>query len=251
MPLTFAHPAVVLPFAKESKYVNVLALVLGSMAPDFEYFLRGMPSGALGHSFIGFICFNLPIVLIVYFIYLKCVHKTLFAHLPAILQLIPSEKVTANKGLQVVVFLYSVLFGMLTHVIWDSFTHLNGVMVRKLSILTNTVSILDMQIPIYKFLQHGSTLIGITAIIGFMVYRAAKHRPNKAIVSSKQKWLYWSQITLLSLLLFCLWCIIVPIPITAYGILVVRIIDAACISVLIVSLYYKYSRTKVQLQNNA
>lgn len=51
MPLTFAHPAAVLPFSRNSKYVNFLALVLGSMAPDFEYFLHGKPHGEISiHS---------------------------------------------------------------------------------------------------------------------------------------------------------------------------------------------------------
>lgn len=39
MPFTFAHPAAVLPFAKKhSKHISVTALILGSMASDFEYF---------------------------------------------------------------------------------------------------------------------------------------------------------------------------------------------------------------------
>lgn len=47
LPLTFAHPAAVLPFSRKSKYIHFSALVLGSMAPDFEYFLRGRPIGRL------------------------------------------------------------------------------------------------------------------------------------------------------------------------------------------------------------
>lgn len=217
MPLTFAHPAVVLPFLKESKYINILAMVLGSMAPDFEYFLRGMPAGAVGHSFFGFIFFNLPIVIIVYVIYLKFVHKIMFVHLPVILQFSSSKKGNIKKGLQLFVFLYSALFGMLTHVLWDSFTHLNGFMVKKLSILTDSVPIMNIQIPIYKLLQHGSTLIGITAIISFMLYRASKYRYiKKDNVNPKQKCIYWSRIALLTLFIFCIWCIIDRISITFY-----------------------------------
>ena len=33
MPLTFAHPAAILPFSRKSKYINFSAMVLGSMAP--------------------------------------------------------------------------------------------------------------------------------------------------------------------------------------------------------------------------
>lgn len=59
MPFTFAHPAIVLSFGiKKTKYLDLTALVIGSMAPDFEYFIY----------------FNLPIVFIVAYIY-QCILK--------------------------------------------------------------------------------------------------------------------------------------------------------------------------------
>ncbi|AIK36171.1 hypothetical protein BG07_3819 [Bacillus pseudomycoides] len=51
MPFTFAHPAAVIPFCKKQRYVSVTALVLGSMVPDFEYFLHFRPYGVIGHTF--------------------------------------------------------------------------------------------------------------------------------------------------------------------------------------------------------
>ena len=249
MPLTFAHPAAVLPFSRNSKYVNFLAMVLGSMSPDFEYFLRGMPYGVIGHTFIGFIAFNLPIVVIVYFIYQTCIHRTLFSHLPSIMQDTYSQKTSSTRVLKVFVFLYSTLFGMLTHVVWDSFTHLGGFMVKNISILTYTVHIFDFNIPIFKFLQHGSTIVGITAIISYMYFRAAKNRydDSEGNTKRKQKWMYWSQIALLTTLLFCLWYLIDKVTIESYGIIVVRIIDSALISLLIVSLYFnQFIRAKLK-----
>src|SRR4051794_34511004 len=103
MPLTFAHPAVVLPFSRNSKYVNFLAMVLGSMSPDFEYFLRGKPYGEIGHTFIGFVVFNLPIVVIVYLLYKTCIHRTLFNHLPSILQDTYSQKISSTRLLEIFV----------------------------------------------------------------------------------------------------------------------------------------------------
>ena len=241
MPLTFAHPAAVFPFSRNSKYVNFLAMVLGSMSPDFEYFLRGMPSGAAGHTFSGFLTFNLPIVVMVYFIYHTCIHKTLWSHLPSILQESYSQKASSSRLLNVVVFLYSALFGMLTHVVWDSFTHLNGFMVRKLSILTNTVRVFEFNIPIFKLLQHGSTIVGILIIISYMYIRARKNRYNdKGLIKPKQKWMYWSLIALVALLLFSLWYFIDQVSIGSYGIIVVRIIDSGLISLLIVSLFFNH-----------
>lgn len=246
MPLTFAHAAAVLPFSRNSKYVNFLAMVLGSMAPDFEYFLRGMPAGATGHTFSGFITFNLPIVIIVYFIYQTYIHRTLFNHLPSILKDTNSHKTSSSRLLKVFVFLYSTLFGMLTHVVWDSFTHLNGFMVNKLPILTYTVPIFDVNIPIFKILQHGGTIVGITVIISYMYVRARKNRGNsEELITTKQKWMYWSLIGLVTILLFCLWYVIDKVTIGSYGIIVVRIIDSALISLLVVSIYFnQFNRAK-------
>ncbi len=86
MPLTFAHPAAVLPFSRKSKYIHFSALVLGSMAPDFEYFLRGRPIGEIGHTFVGFFLFNLPLVLFIYLIYQRFIQQPIMSHLPEFLQ---------------------------------------------------------------------------------------------------------------------------------------------------------------------
>ncbi|WP_434297574.1 DUF4184 family protein [Clostridium sporogenes] len=40
MPFTFSHPAIVLHLEKKwNKYFSFTALILGSMSPDFEYFI--------------------------------------------------------------------------------------------------------------------------------------------------------------------------------------------------------------------
>lgn len=241
MPLTFAHPAVVLPFSRNSPYIHFSAMVLGSMAPDFEYFLRGKPYGEVGHTFVGFITFNLPLVVIIYFIYRFYIHRTLFAHLPSFLQDPGSEKPQSTKVLNVIVFVYSALFGMLTHVVWDSFTHLEGLMVLNFPILTHPFHLYGFTIPVFKFLQHGSTLVGILAIIGYMFYRTTKNKQNnRPNPSPKQKRMYWGQIVLFTVVLFGLWSLIDQVSIESYGILVVRIIDSALLSLLFVSLCFKY-----------
>ena len=76
-------------------------------------------------------------------------------------------------------FGYSAFLSMLTHVIWDSFTHQNGLMVTKLRVLTQTYTFFGYQIPIYKFLQHGSTLFGIVLIFGYVYYRATLGKDKK------------------------------------------------------------------------
>ena len=239
MPLTFAHPAAILPFLRGGKYFNFSALVLGSMSPDFEYFLRGRPSGEIGHTFVGFVVFNLPLVIIIYFIYRTYIHRTLFNHLPFFLQDTYFQKPNSTIGLKVTVFLYSALLAMLTHVVWDSFTHLNGFMVKNLSFLSYTFQIYGFKIPIFKFLQHGSTIVGLFAIIVYMIYRTAKNPYNDGgNKRPKQKVMYWCHIALFTILLFCLWYFVDQVSIESYGIIVVRIIDSALISLLVVSLHF-------------
>lgn len=243
MPLTFAHPAAVLPFSRKSNYINFSAMVLGSMAPDFEYFLRGQPSGAIGHTFIGFLFFNLPLVTIIYLIYHFFIHQTLVDHLPHFLQDSYTKKSDASQPLKRIVFCYSALFGMLTHVIWDSFTHMNGFMVTNFPVFTYTFSVYRFHIPLYKFLQHGSTLFGIMMIIGYLYFRAQRSQKNFE-VSSRQKLIFWSSIFILTILSVILWLLMDHVSIRSYGIIVVRIIDSSLVSLLIVSLFFKYRQNK-------
>ncbi|BDH60457.1 hypothetical protein MTP04_05870 [Lysinibacillus sp. PLM2] len=241
MPLTFAHPAAVLPFSRKSKYINFLAMVLGSMAPDFEYFLRGKPYGEIGHTFTGFVIFNLPIVIIVYWIYKTFIHRTLFNHLPSFFQDTYVNKTNLPRLLKIIVFIYSTLIGMLTHVVWDSFTHVSGFMVTKVPILNYSIHIFSFHIPIFKFLQHGSTIVGIIIILAYMYFMTAKYKRDvSGSTTSKQKLIYWGQIALLTTVLSSVWNLLSNMTIESYGVIVIRIIDSALISLLIVSLYFNY-----------
>ena len=242
MPLTFAHPAAILPFLRKSKYIHFSALVLGSMAPDFEYFLTGRPIGEIGHTFAGFVWFNLPLVILVYFIYQLFVHEALFNHLPICLQDPYKKEIDSNRIVKVVVFCYSAMFGMLTHVLWDSFTHINGYMVLKFpALFTYSTNVYGFAIPLYKFLQHGSTLLGLTIILIYMYVRASSQRSHiQNYVSTKRKLIFWSSTSLLAVVFVFLWYLMDYISIMSYGVVVVRMIDSFLLSLLVSSLAFKY-----------
>jgi hypothetical protein len=242
MPLTFAHPAAILPFSRKSRYIHFSALVLGSMAPDFEYFLKGRPMGEIGHTFGGFVWFNLPLVILIYFIYHIFVHEALFNHLPFFLQDPYTKRITSYGILKIVVFCYSAIFGMVTHVIWDSFTHINGYMVLKFpEFFTYSTNTYGSSIPLYKFLQHGSTLFGLTIILVYMYVRALSRRNhNEMHVSSKNKFVFWSSIFLLTGFFVFLWYLLDYVSMMSYGIWVVRIIDSFLLSLLVSSSVFKY-----------
>ena len=139
-------------------------------------------------------------------------------------------------------FSYSALLGMLTHVIWDSFTHQNGLMVTKLRVLTQTYTIFGYQIPIYKFLQHGSTMFGIMLIFGYIYYRASLSKDkNTSSIATKEDH-FWSLLAVLTLGYVCLWQLINGIPLRSYGIWVVRIIDSCFGSILTLSFFLAYKK---------
>ncbi|WP_155590457.1 DUF4184 family protein [Lysinibacillus cavernae] len=241
MPLTFAHPAAILPFSRKSRYIHFSAMVLGSMAPDFEYFLRGRPIGEIGHTLIGFFLFNLPLVILIYFIYHRLIHQNLINHLPAFLQDTYSHQMTGSITWKVVVFGYSAILGMLTHVLWDSFTHQNGFMVTNFPLLSQTYTLYGYQIPFYKLLQHGSTLVGSTLIFGYLYYRASFIKNNNTpAISPKQKFFFWLLVVVLTLVYTSLWQLINYESFSSYGIVVVRIIDSFFCSVLTLSLFFSY-----------
>ena len=243
MPLTFAHPAAVLPFSRKSKYLHFSALVLGSMAPDFEYFVRGRPIAEIGHSLTGFFMFNLPLTILFYMIYRVYISQSLIQHLPKCLQDTTYQPVTKSKLVNIIVFSYSALLGMLTHVFWDSFTHQHGFMVTTFPILSQTFQIGVFQIPVYKLLQHGSTLLGIALIIGYIYGRVA-HSPKGSLptIYPKQKFLFWLTVFGLTFSSIYFWYAIDQQPLYSYGVLVVRTVDAFFCSLLTISLLTTYKR---------
>ncbi|WP_100401914.1 DUF4184 family protein [Bacillus sp. FJAT-42315] len=240
MPLTFAHPAAVLPFPRRSRWFDFSALVLGSMAPDFEYFFRGEPYGVIGHTLAGFFYFNLPLVILFYPIYHQLIHDTLHRHLPSFLQEAPIDYSFFSKLQKSFVIIYSALLGMLTHVVWDSFTHVTGYMVERIPALTHSVHLIGLDIPIFKILQHGSTLFGLSMIFLYIMYRAIFLYPQtNTTTSRKQKLYYWLAIIGTSGLIMALWYTIFYEPVFNYGTTVVRLFDSMILSLLIVSILFK------------
>ena len=63
MPFTVSHAAAALPFRRARLVTS--ALVVGTMAPDFEYFLPLKTHDTFGHTFPGILVLTLPVALLV------------------------------------------------------------------------------------------------------------------------------------------------------------------------------------------
>ncbi|AHM59034.1 hypothetical protein D770_03835 [Flammeovirgaceae bacterium 311] len=101
---------------------------MGSIAPDFEYFIRmqKMPS-EYSHTLPGLFLFNLPVALALAFMYHLLVKKPLLHNLPGWL----SGRFWRTLDLNWLsyfrdrwpVVIVSVLLGAASHLLWDWFTH--------------------------------------------------------------------------------------------------------------------------------
>ena len=198
MPFTFAHPAIVLPLSR-SRWFSFTALVCGSMAPDFEYFLRMKPFSLYSHTLAGVFYVDLPLAWLMAVLFHHIVKQPMYACLPLYLQkgmypaiAVPWKLDTWRKQ---IVFAYSAIFGSLTHLFWDSFTHKGAYFVEKFPSLQESVTMFGMELPVYKLLQHGSTCLGLAAI-GFVLMRAVLRSGSEGCAVQAQlpwmhKCVYW------------------------------------------------------------
>jgi len=200
VPFTLAHPAAVLPFIKRHN-MNVTALVLGSMAPDFEYFVRFEPVGLFGHSLGAFLYFNLPLCFLIAYAFHFIVKKHFIACLPHPLDEwfwnVAVREWSLNNVRSVGVFIYSALLGMVTHIVWDSFTHQSGWFVEQFPILLEVVYLGAITVPVFKVLQHGSTLLGLTMLAVFCYRLRNQQTKVPHVLTSGIKGSYYGSIALI------------------------------------------------------
>ena len=201
MPFTLAHPAVVLPFWKSTRWLHFPALALGSMAPDFEYFLRGKPVGIYGHTVAGIFWCDLPLLIAVFI-----VGKFLIGSPFAKRALVFSASV----------FLYSALLGIFSHLAWDSFTHAQGTMAMQIPVLLKKIH----GFQVCRILQHGSSVAGLAVIAWFAFARRALWR-------EKYNAAFFAVCAVVATVLFLAWWWFAPVTLARPGTLVVRAVDSA------------------------
>ena len=232
MPFTFSHPAIVLPLTfLPRQWFSLTGLVIGSLTPDFEYFLRMRIKSNYSHTIDGLFWFDLPLGLLLAFIFHNIVRNSLFDNLPTFFksrfsgfrQFDWNEHFKKNWFVVVI----SILIGAASHILWDSFTHENGYFVETIPMLTNTIDIFGRQIPILKILQHSSTIIG-GLVIAFAIYKLPTNKTEKGNIQLK----YWAILVGLSLTIIST-RILSGFDYKQYGNLIVTAISAGLISLLL------------------
>jgi hypothetical protein len=167
MPFTLSHPAAIIPFARQRLVLS--ALVVGSMSPDFLYFINLAPRGQFGHTAAGVFLFCLPLGTLALWLFHTLMKWPLLSLCPQALQerlMWPARDFTFRAMSRQLLIVLSILIGAGTHLLWDGFTHEYGWAVNRLSFLSwSLTEIGGRSIPVFKLLQHLSTVIGGGALL--------------------------------------------------------------------------------------
>ncbi len=168
MPWTFAHPLAILPLRRLApQRFNLMALVIGSIAPDLGYYVFAYDLATLAHQWLGLLVVCLPLGWAV-FMYLRLMQTHFIYLLPQIqrqalqMHLPPSRRLSVA---QMIWISLSLLLGAMTHIVWDAFTHASGFAVAYFDILREPVEIAGFHTHVFHLLQHLSTLIGVGGLV--------------------------------------------------------------------------------------
>jgi hypothetical protein len=179
MPWTFAHPAAVLPLRRlcASGPLSFTALAVGSMSPDFGYYLGPLEPVVQTHTLYGLVVFCLPAGLLALLL-LDWLRDPVARVLPephrGILHSVPPTFRSLDLA-RFAVILLSLALGAATHVVWDSFTHHGRYFVEQIDLLRlPLLQVQHRQFRIFDLLQHASTLAGIAIVAA--AYRAHVRR---------------------------------------------------------------------------
>lgn len=205
MPFTFSHPAAVLPFAYIPKrLVSMTGMIIGSTAPDFEYFIRMRDRSYYSHTWAGMFYFDLPLCIMLAFIFHAIVRNPLIDNMPGFL----SKRLQSFKQFDwalhfrenIPVVLISIIIGTASHIIWDKFTHGNSeTSAAWFPFLLKTFHLGNMKLAVYDVLQHLSSIAG--ALLIFYAVMKIPVQPYISKPMSTMVW-FWFMVGVMSLPVF-------------------------------------------------
>jgi hypothetical protein len=198
MPFNFAHPAAAVPLARPlGRYGVLSALIIGSMTPDFAFLLPIGVMRAESHSLGGLFWYCLPIGIVFYAVFHLVVKQPIIHLLPpfmfARLEAFGTNDWLKRKNTFIPVVV-SLLFGALTHLVWDSFTHRDSWAAQHFDILrTHLYTGGGFWVYLYSALQWFSSFLGL-ALLAWWGWRWLHRAPKPVAIDggtlgALQRWL--------------------------------------------------------------
>jgi len=203
MPFTPAHIAAVLPLRNRWNLV-FSACVVGSIAPDLEYFFTFGPHTRALHTFPDVLLYAWPGAFAVLWLFHAIIKTPVLEILPSGIQARVAPGPFRFRGWKRIALLaLSISIGIATHLAWDSFTHENSVVSEHLSWERTYLEIPGAgSHQIFKWLQWGSSALGlflVAAVVALWYMRTRPKRQVDATYSSVQKVAFWTLLAVLSL----------------------------------------------------
>jgi hypothetical protein len=178
MPFTPSHLAAALPFARTP--LLPAAVAFGTMAPDVPYYLPIRLPRDLTHSWAGIPTVDLLITVVLVLLWYAALRSPMVDLAPdGVRRRIPELGPLAWRRPDrswlsaIAMLLLGALAGILTHLVWDAFTH-RGWLADKLPVLVAPVG----PLPLVSWLQHVSTLGGLAIVIVWCVVRLRRTAPD-------------------------------------------------------------------------
>ena len=167
MPFTGSHPAAVLPFLRTP--LPASALVIGSMAPDFPYYVPFLP-GLYTHTATAVVTTDLLLGALAWVVWHGVLAAPATAAAPPALRGrlagVPVGLRSRLSGARAVVLaLAGLAVGSATHVLWDEFTHPRRWGTQHVPALEENWGLL----PGYRWLQYASGLVGGLVLLGWVL----------------------------------------------------------------------------------
>lgn len=193
MPFTPSHAVVALPFLRTP--MVPAAIVVGAMAPDLPLFLPWLPfSYQVMHTNIVIAGVVAALLLGLWYVLVRPAVRELSPdavarRLPELWDHVPLRRDRSRPRLQITWLALSILFGVISHIVWDAFTHAGRWGVRAVPALNEQWG----PLPGYKWLQHGSGLLalailGVFAVVWFM---RATRTGLERVFPSAVRWGWW------------------------------------------------------------
>lgn len=166
MPLTLAHPALVLPARRLN--LPMTALVIGSMVPDVPRIAGRVAAYRWSHSAWGVVTFDVAVGFLALLLWVYFFRRPLVDLSPDPLRgrLAPVVPLTRWTWL---LSLPALAVGAATHVLWDEFTHQDAWGVRRIGFLRDSYA----GLPGYEWAQHVFGGLGLVIVVAFMMRHAA------------------------------------------------------------------------------
>lgn len=194
MPFTISHIAIVLPFTcRPRKYLSVTGLMIGTMVPDFLYFILLNPYFDGGHTWWGIFVYDIPLALLLAFLYHDVAKSALIRYLPEW----AGSRIHHFRYFNwdhyfkqhYFVVISSIILGALSHLFLDAFTHGDGYFVQLIPFLERNLTIFHQHLEMWYLMQYLSSITGLLLLVLFFLKIPAL--PLPADKQGRNKLVFW------------------------------------------------------------